>query len=199
MTDPDSPNEAVRRAKAQWRARLLSARAARPAAERAAAARALADQLLAAPALRAARRVAAYAPTDGEPGSVAVLDALRERGVEVLLPVALPDRTLDWARYDGTLVPARWGLVEPPGPRLGAAALAGVDAVLAPGLAVDRRGVRLGRGAGYYDRALAGLAGLPVAVLLHDGELVEGPLPAEAHDRAVTAAVTPLLGWVDVG
>ncbi len=77
-------------------------------------------------------------------------------------------------------------------------ALAGVDAVLAPGLAVDRRGIRLGRGAGYYDRALAAVTGIPVAVLLHDGELVDDELPAEPHDRSVTAVVTPLLGWVDV-
>jgi 5-formyltetrahydrofolate cyclo-ligase len=75
-----------------------------------------------------------------------------------------------------------------------------VEMVLAPGLAVDRRGVRLGKGGGYYDRALRGLAeGIPVAVLLFDGELVDDLLPAEAHDVPVGAVVTPLLGWVTVG
>jgi 5-formyltetrahydrofolate cyclo-ligase len=72
-----------------------------------------------------------------------------------------------------------------------------VDVVLAPGLAVDRRGVRLGRGAGYYDRALAAVRA-PVAVLLYDAELVEEDLPAEPHDRPVTAVVTPLRGWVNL-
>jgi 5-formyltetrahydrofolate cyclo-ligase len=197
VTDGDSPDDPVRRAKAQWRQRLRAARSALPAAERAAAGAALTARLLDAAPLLGVRRVAAYVPVGTEPGAVALLDALRDRGVEVLLPVALPDRSLDWAGYDGRLMPAGHGLREPAGPRLGPAALAGVDVVLAPGLAVDRRGFRLGRGAGYYDRALAAVRA-PVAVLLYDPELVEEDLPAEPHDRPVTAAVTPLLGWVNL-
>jgi 5-formyltetrahydrofolate cyclo-ligase len=189
----------VRQEKAAWRARLLAARRQLPAAERAAAAGALAGRLLRVPALHGARRVAAYVPVGREPGSLAALDVLRERGLVVLLPVVLPDHVLDWAEYDGRLVPARHGLREPAGRRLGPGSLTGVDAVLAPGLAVDRRGTRLGRGAGYYDRALAGLRGVPVAVLLYDTELVEADLPVEPHDQPVTAAVTPLLGWVNLG
>jgi 5-formyltetrahydrofolate cyclo-ligase len=70
--------------------------------------------------------------------------------------------------------------------------------VVVPALAVDRRGVRLGRGGGSYDRALARLAaGATAVALLHDGELLDA-LPAEAHDRAVTAAVTPSGGWCDL-
>jgi len=111
----------------------------------------------------------------------------------------LPTGSLDWARYGGLLVPAGYGLLEPAGRRLGPGALADVDLVLAPGLAVDRRGTRLGRGMGYYDRALVGLDGMPVVVLLHDCELVEGHLPAEPHDRPANAVVTPMLGWVEVG
>jgi len=195
----DSPTRLVHQEKAAWRARLLAARRRLPAAERAAAADALADQLLRAPALRSVRRVAAYVPVGLEPGSLAALDVLRERGLLVLLPVVLPDHVLDWAEYDGRLVPARHGLREPAGRRLGSGSLTCVDAVLAPGLAVDRRGTRLGRGAGYYDRALAGLRGVPVAVLLYDTELVEADLPVEPHDQPVTAAVTPLLGWVNLG
>jgi 5-formyltetrahydrofolate cyclo-ligase len=52
---------------------------------------------------------------------------------------------------------------------------------------------------GYYDRALVGLDSMPLVVLLYDFELVDGHLPAEAHDRPANAVVTPLLGWVDVG
>jgi 5-formyltetrahydrofolate cyclo-ligase len=195
VTDGDSPDDPVRRAKAQWRQRLRAARSALPAAERVAAGAALTARLLDALPPRGAQRVAAYVPVGTEPG--ALLDALADHGIGVLLPVALPDRSLDWAEYDGRLVPAGYGLREPAGPRLGPAALAGVDVVLAPGLAVDRRGVRLGRGAGYYDRALTAVRA-PVAVLLYDAELIEEDLPAEPHDRPVTAAVTPLLGWVDL-
>jgi 5-formyltetrahydrofolate cyclo-ligase len=109
----------------------------------------------------------------------------------VLLPVLQPDGALDWARYTGELTDGPRGLREPTGPRLGQAAVAGADAVVVPAVAVDRRGVRLGRGGGSYDRALARVApGVSVTALLYDGELVD-LLPAEPHDRHVGAVVTP--------
>ena len=82
---------------------------------------------------------------------------------------------LDWAAYSGPadLVPGVLGTREPAAARLGAGALAAAAAVLVPALAVDRRGIRLGRGGGYYDRALRLVAArTPVVALLHDGELV---------------------------
>jgi 5-formyltetrahydrofolate cyclo-ligase len=199
VTDVDSPKDLVRRTKAAWRSRALAVRRELSESEQAAAGKAIAEHVLAAPALEGARKVAAYVPVRGEPGSIELLDAMRARGIEVLLPVALPTGSLDWARYGGLLVPAGYGLLEPAGRRLGPGALAEVDLVLAPALAVDRRGVRLGRGMGYYDRALVGLDAMTVVVLLYDCELVDGHLPAEPHDRPVDAVVTPLLGWVEVG
>jgi 5-formyltetrahydrofolate cyclo-ligase len=111
-----------------------------------------------------------------------------------LLPVLLGDDDLDWARYDGELVPGRRGLLEPPGPRLGVAAVATCDVVLVPALRVDRAGYRLGRGGGSYDRALARATGLTVA-LVHDDEVVDD-VPHEAHDVPVRAFATPGLGLV---
>ena len=111
----------------------------------------------------------------------------------MLLPVLLPDGDLDWAVYDGeaSLAPARLGLLEPTGPRLGLDAVATPDVVLVPGLAVDRAGMRLGRGGGSYDRALGRVpVGTFTCVLLFDDEL-DRDVPVEPHDRPVTAAVTP--------
>lgn len=52
-------------------------------------------------------------------------------------------------------------------------------------------GRRLGRGGGSYDRALARVpVGTFVCTLLYDGELLDR-VPAEPHDRTVTAVVTP--------
>ncbi|MFJ8593738.1 5-formyltetrahydrofolate cyclo-ligase [Streptomyces sp. NPDC093598] len=161
---------------------------------------ALAGRALELPELARARAVAAYVSVGSEPGTLALLDALRARGVRVLLPVLLPDNDLDWGEYEGegSLTQVRHGgrmaLFEPAGERLGPDAVTTADAVLLPGLAVDSRGMRLGRGGGSYDRVLARLerAGVHPAlvVLLYDSEVVEH-VPEEPHDRPVHAVVTP--------
>ncbi len=160
----------------------------------------LAARALELPELAHARTVAAYVSVGSEPGTLALLDALRARGVRVLLPVLLADNDLDWGTYDGpdSLVRVRHGsrmaLLEPAGERLGPEAVLAADAVLLPGLAVDGRGMRLGRGGGSYDRVLARLeraaADPALVVLLYDSEVV-GRVPEEPHDRPVRAAVTP--------
>ncbi|WP_274915235.1 5-formyltetrahydrofolate cyclo-ligase [Streptomyces sp. WZ-12] len=187
--------------KRRLRRHLLEVRRALPADVVAARGTALAtrvrelDELRAAPA-GAPLTVAAYVSIGGEPDTLALLDALRAAGVRVLLPVLLPDNDLDWAVYEGAehLVPAGWGLREPAGPRLTPQAVAEADVVLLPGLAVDRTGLRLGRGGGSYDRVLARLERsgrrASLVVLLYDDEVVER-VPAERHDRRVHAAVTP--------
>ncbi|MER6716347.1 5-formyltetrahydrofolate cyclo-ligase [Streptomyces sp. NPDC000877] len=161
---------------------------------------ALAGRALELPELARAGTVAAYVSVGSEPGTLALLDALRARGVRVLLPVLLPDNDLDWGEYtgEGSLARVRHGgrmaLFEPAGERLGPDAVTTADAVLLPGLAVDARGMRLGRGGGSYDRVLARLeragAHPALVVLLYDSEVVEH-VPEEPHDRPVHAVVTP--------
>jgi 5-formyltetrahydrofolate cyclo-ligase len=137
--------------------------------------------------------VAAYVSVGTEPGTGPLLERLAARGTRILLPVLLPDHDVDWAPYGGpgSLRPAGRGLLEPAGSRLGVAAVTSADAVLVPGLAADRAGVRLGRGGGSYDRVLARVAPSRfTAVLLYDGEIVAA-VPAGRHDRTVRAAATP--------
>ncbi len=155
---------------------------------------ALAAAVIALPRVAAARVVAAYVSRAGEPGTAPLLAALRERGVRVLLPVVLADRDLDWVADDGTRVAGLLpGLVEAGGERLGPVAVADADVLVVPALAVDAAGRRLGQGGGSYDRALARRRpGALVVALLHDHELVPGPLPVEPHDVPVDVAVTPL-------
>jgi 5-formyltetrahydrofolate cyclo-ligase len=66
--------------------------------------------------------------------------------------------------------------------------------VLVPALAVDRHGIRLGRGAGWYDRSLpfAG-AETPLVAVVRDAELV-AELPVDGHDVRMTGVLTPGLG-----
>jgi len=175
------------RDKAAVRADLLGHRAARPVAERTAAGRAIADALR--ELMSGATRVAAYVGVGSEPPTAELLAELPE----VLLPVLRPDGDLDWA-LGHEVRPGARGLLEPTGPRLGVAAIAACDVVLVPALAVDRRGIRLGRGGGSYDRVLPRATGLTVA-LVYDEELVD-LLPHEPHDIAVAAAATPSYGLV---
>lgn len=185
MSGPGSP------AKTALRDQLLTARNRLSPAELGEVARILATSLLEVPEVRRAATVAAYASIGSEPGTGFLLDALRGAGKRVLLPVLLPDNDLDWATYDGRLVAGRRGILQPGGPRLGVHAIATPDAVLVPGLACSLDGMRMGRGGGSYDRALARVPlGTFTCVLLHDGELLAG-VPSEPHDRRVAAAVTP--------
>ncbi|MFJ6797767.1 5-formyltetrahydrofolate cyclo-ligase [Streptomyces sp. NPDC091268] len=186
--------------KALLRGELLAARRALPAEARCAAARALSRSALALPELAGARTVAAYVSVGAEPGTHELLDALRDAGKRVLLPVLLPDNDLDWAAYEGpgslepVAHPGKMRLLEPVGPRLGPQAVTGADTVLLPGLAVDGRGMRLGRGGGSYDRVLERLeragAHPALVVLLYDEEVV-ARVPQEPHDHPVQAVATP--------
>ncbi|MFF5404107.1 5-formyltetrahydrofolate cyclo-ligase [Streptomyces misionensis] len=186
--------------KRKLRRDLLSVRSGLPEDDVRESGRALAARALELPELARARTVAAYVSVGSEPGTGALLDALRARGTRVLLPVLLPDNDLDWGEYTGRESLARvqhggkMALFEPSGARLGPGAVTGADVVLLPGLAVDARGMRLGRGGGSYDRVLARLeragARPRLVVLLYDAEVVDR-VPAEAHDRPVHAVVTP--------
>lgn len=169
-------------AKAAMRSALLAHRAQLTAAERTAAGDAIAAALH--DVLTTATRVAAYASMGTEPPTTSLLALCRD----ALLPVLLPDGDLDWGAGPPVATTER-GLLEPIGRRLGPHAIADCDVVLVPAVAVDRRGNRLGRGGGSYDRALRRTTGRTIAVL-YDGEVVDA-VPAEPHDTKVSAVVTP--------
>ncbi|MBA4608091.1 5-formyltetrahydrofolate cyclo-ligase [Aeromicrobium sp. Marseille-Q0843] len=176
--------------KSNLREAVASRRRARSAGDRVLAAEAIALHAAALPALVRARRVAAYLSLPSEPGTAPLLEMLVGRGVEVLVPVSRPDRTLDWAAYEpGAVVAGALGVPAPTGPTLGPEALATCDVALVPGLAADHAGNRLGRGAGYYDRALADFTGVTCAVVFEDELLPH--VPREPHDQPVDLVLTP--------
>ena len=179
-------------AKLALRDQLVTARGRVPVPVLSDRARTVAEHLMAAPEVRRAATVAAYVSVGREPGTGPLLAALEAAGKRVMLPLLQPDNDLDWALYRGpeSLMPARRGLLEPAGTPLGADAVATADVVIVPGLAVDRTGLRLGRGGGSYDRTLGRVpVGTFTCVVLHVSELRD-EVPADAHDRRVTAAVT---------
>lgn len=81
---------------------------------------------------------------------------------------------------------------EPDTEVLGPQALAQADLVIVPALAVDALGVRLGRGGGWYDRALAFRRdGVRVIAVCWPWETLCDPLPREDHDVPVDGVLTP--------
>ena len=185
-------SEAVATQKIALRDQLLTTRRRHPLAAIPLNATTIAAHLLDTEEVLRAATIAAYVSVSNEPGTGPVIEQLHALGRRVILPVLLPDDDLDWAAYTGPegLIPAGRGLLEPAGPRLGVEAVATADVVLCPGVAVDRTGMRLGRGGGSYDRALGRVpVGTFVCTLLYDGEIVDR-VPAAAHDRRVSAVVT---------
>jgi 5-formyltetrahydrofolate cyclo-ligase len=142
-----------------------------------------------------------YAARPTEPDTGPLLERLADRGLHVLLPVLGTGLQRDWAPYAGPedlrqRAPGR--PPEPGTPHLGPEALAEADVVIAPALAVDTGGARLGQGGGWYDRALEHAApGVPVVAMVFEEEVYDAgtrPVPRQEHDRLVDAVATPE-GW----
>ena len=105
-----------------------------------------------------ATRIALYLPHNAEISPLAVADAARDAGKTLFLPVVGDNHTLCFKAWPAgsELRPNRFGIPEPAagGPVLAEA----LDCILVPLLGWNRRGVRLGMGGGYYDRALAAIS-----------------------------------------
>jgi len=192
MTDVQDAKRALRR-------RILASRRMLHGGQRNAVGQRLRDALLELPQAQMAGTVAAYYSVGTEPPTHSLVYALWKRGTYVILPRARPDGSLDWASYEGpdSLAPAAHGLLEPtePGGRL----LTSADLVIVPALAVDRRGNRLGRGLGFYDRALTRVGPLiPTIALLYDGEFLD-EVPAGPLDQPVRMVAEPTVGVTPIG
>ena len=194
----DAASGGVAGEKAALRQRLVAGRARLTSDQRAAAGRALRDAVLELPQAQMAGTIAAYYSLASEPDTHGLVYALWKRGGYVLLPLLRPDADLDWASYEGpdSLRPGPRGIAEPGEPARGLDAVARADLVLVPALAVDRGGIRLGRGGGSYDRALARVGpGVPTIALVYDGELLD-KIPADDHDQRVRLVARPSAGVI---
>ncbi|GAB3922472.1 5-formyltetrahydrofolate cyclo-ligase [Microlunatus endophyticus] len=143
---------------------------------------------------------ASYFSVPPEPGTLQAIAWLASRDVRVLLPVLTePEEPSgifgapDWAPYAGPdrLQQGRLGLIEPTTSPVGAAALAEAELIIVPGVAGSAEGDRLGRGGGWYDRALRHAARSAVTVLLLNDDEVLDVIPAHRHDRRVDVIITP--------
>ena len=138
------------------------------------------------------RALAAFWPMKSEPDLRPLLlewaEADPER--ELLLP-RVRGRAMEWVRVRGEadLEPTDFGVLQPRAELPAAAATPGI--VLVPGTVFGKSGERIGRGGGFYDRALARLAPKTRAIgTCFERQLSAGPVPQEAHDRPVAELLT---------
>jgi 5-formyltetrahydrofolate cyclo-ligase len=181
MAAPHIPDELIE-AKRALRARML---AERDAWDPGAGAR-LGEHLLREVPPPVGAIVSGFWPMGKEIDIRPVLLTLHERGHEIVLPET-PKRGNPlifriWRPGDA-MIPERFGTSRPPGP------VAVPDFLLVPLLAFDRRGYRLGYGAGFYDRSLAALPGrFRLGVAYAASEVDE--VPAALYDERLDAVVT---------
>jgi 5-formyltetrahydrofolate cyclo-ligase len=190
-TDPDRAT--LRSRKIALRRQLIANRNNTNRPERDATIRPLRDTVLSLPEIQMAGTVAAYMSVGTEPDTRGLVYAIWKRGTYVLLPLLRGDDDLDWASYEGpdSLGPGPRGLLEPTEPPRGVMAVTSADLVIVPALAVDRGGMRLGRGGGSYDRALARVGpAVPTIALIYDDELLD-EVPAGPLDQPVRMVAQP--------
>lgn len=128
--------------------------------------------------------IASYQPIDGEPDVSEFNAWVSAMGKSLLLP-RVEGESLVFA--EGETEVGSFGISEPTGKAL---ELSSADLILLPALAVDKSGNRLGKGKGFYDRALAEVTGIPKYAVVFDSEILES-IPTEPHDIWVTGAITP--------
>ena len=116
------------------------------------------------------KTIAAFVEFDNEPDLSLLRSWCTESGIDVLLPTIADSESLTWSCGQTTR------------------SLAEAELVVIPALAAGRDGSRLGRGRGYYDRALARVSGLRV-VVVHDEE-VRDSVPNHPHDEKVSMVVS---------
>jgi 5-formyltetrahydrofolate cyclo-ligase len=154
-------------------------------------------RVLASPLLQTAATILVYAPLPAEIDTGTLIQALRGLGRRICLPRAdWAAKTLEAVAVDGPIAALSAGRhgVRQPGPEAPIVEASRIDAIIVPGIGFDRRGNRLGRGAGFYDRFLAraraARPGVVIFGVCFDQQLVD-TVPHDARDAPVDAVATP--------
>jgi 5-formyltetrahydrofolate cyclo-ligase len=141
--------------KQSLRRELLAARKALRPAVRERSARVVAAHIADTRWLAPGKRIGLYASMPQELGTGPLIELARQRRCEIFLPriTSMRARRMRFVPLNARARQHSFGMIEPEGHEwLGARFL---DTIFVAGVGFDRRGARLGHGAGFYDRALA--------------------------------------------
>lgn len=175
-------------AKEEIRSRMLSIRKGIPDEEKHEMSRSVMERLFDLEEFHNAKTVAFYLSKRDEVDTWAMVEE-EAHAKEVLLPI-VKEKNLRFVYYEknGKMVRGPYGIMEPVGAEFGGA---GMDLMVMPLAAADRKGNRIGMGKGYYDRYLNGEGPKPKVLvgLCFDFQVVED-VPAEAHDVPLDIIIT---------
>ena len=182
----------VRGQKRALRAELRERRRTRTSTERASDDSGLTRQLESLAESLGVTYLAAYLSTPNEPSTRDFLSWACQRGIKVILPISRADGLLDWAPYDASEESEDiTGMPVPTSDLLNPMTINDVGLILVPAATVDRSGMRMGWGQGYFDKTLGSMEKCPpVYAVIFDEELVD-TVPSEVHDKRVNGVVTP--------
>ena len=186
-------SDAIADAKRALRAELRERRQLLTPQAREVAAAGITEQLDALIDTHGATSISCFLSTTTEPGTRDFVAGAVARGIRVLLPVTRTDGLLDWsvATPDLDIAEGMFGLPEPVGELLGPIAVNDVDLLVIPAAAVDRTGMRLGWGRGYFDKTIGSMERCPpVYAVVFDSEVLD-EVPSDLHDQPVSGVVTP--------
>ena len=180
--------EALREAKKALRAEMRRRAEGLTEEERREAGRSMAEQVRRLDSFRRAKTVMAFAGMRNEPDTRPVLEMILEEGKTLLLPRCVDGERMEALPVSKTeeLKPGRMKIPEPP--ESDGREVPEPELILVPCVAADREGRRLGHGAGYYDRFLAGRKAETVILCMRRflaEECPAGPLDIRA-DRVIT-------------
>jgi 5-formyltetrahydrofolate cyclo-ligase len=132
------------------------------------------------------KSVACYISFGNEPSTNLFLKHCQlDDRIELFVPRVAGEQ-LEWVEFSAEQIKHPLGMNEPTGE---AKELSEIDLLVLPALAIDRKGHRLGRGRGYFDRATHQLSAKTTIALVHDNELLES-VPTEPHDANVDGVCT---------
>lgn len=146
-------------------------------------------KLLASSEWKNASGIALYASCKGELSTYLLLDQAWRTGKKVYLPKVTDARNGEMNFFScagpQSLERGAFGIPEP----VGGVAMGSLDLMIAPGLAFDRNGHRLGYGGGYYDRFLDEKNAFPKIGLCFAWQILS-EIPHDDYDRTVSCLCT---------